>query len=460
MDVPKPNADCPQCKELQKLVELLQAQVKQLTERLEKVEREGKRQAAPFRKKRKLSPNKPGRKKGDEHGQHHRREAPKVIDQTYDVPLPDTCPECGGTDLEKSETLVQYQTEIPRTVIHRQFNIDAGNCCDCGCRVQGRHALQTTDATGAAAAQFGPNVHAAIALLNKELGLSHGKVRRLFQMMFNISISRSTSCRSMLRTGRRLDSAYAELRRAVRGSPQVVGDETGWRVDGTTAWLHAFVGLSETCYEIDPTRSQGPAERLLGLGWSGVFGHDGWSVYDNFTHANHQQCLAHLFRRCESLIERAVGGALAFPRKVKSLLKAGIEFRDRFLAGSATEHGMRVMAGRLTSQMYDLVYHPKTNDANERFAKFLYRHLDSLFTFLRRPGADATNWRGEQAIRPAVVNRKVWGGNRTWAGADAQSRIMSVMRTCQQRMADPFDFIRTQLNSLNPLTLPLPICPR
>ena len=24
---------------------------------------------------------------------------------------------------------------------------------------------------------------------------------------------------------------------------------------------------------------------------------------------------------------------------------------------------------------------------------------------------------GEQAIRPAVVNRKVWGGNRTWIGA-------------------------------------------
>ena len=40
MDVPKPNADCPQCKELIKIIEQLQAQVKLLTERLEKVERE------------------------------------------------------------------------------------------------------------------------------------------------------------------------------------------------------------------------------------------------------------------------------------------------------------------------------------------------------------------------------------------------------------------------------------
>ena len=36
-----------------------------------------------------------------------------------------------------------------------------------------------------------------------------------------------------------------------------------------------------------------------------------------------------------------------------------------------------------------------------------------LFTFLRVPGVQATNWRAEYAIRPPVVCRKAWGGNRT-----------------------------------------------
>ncbi|OYP36603.1 hypothetical protein CGZ80_08215, partial [Rhodopirellula sp. MGV] len=71
-----------------------------------------------------------------------------------------------------------------------------------------------------------------------------------------------------------------------------------------------------------------------------------------------------------------------------------------------------------------------------------------------------TNWRGEQAIRPAVVNRKVWGGNRSEAGANAQSIIMSVMRTCMQRLADPFTFLHRQLTSPTPLPLPLPITVR
>lgn len=464
MEEPAADPNCPQCKALLELIEQLHAvygkQIAELTARIEKVEREGKRQAAPFRKKLKADPKKPGRKSGEDHGKHHRRALPEKIDETYDVPLPMCCPDCGHDELTKTETLVQYQTEIPRTVINRQFNIDAGLCCGCGSHVQGRHELQTSDAVGAAAAQLGPNVHAAMSLLNKELGLSHGKVKRLLELLFEIRVSRSTSCRSMLRTADRLEEADAQVRKAVRGSPQVVGDETGWRVDGRGAWLHAFVGLTATCYEVDATRSIEPAKRLLGINWSGIFGHDGWAVYDKFTAATHQQCFAHLLRRCDSLIESGTGGALAFPRGVKDLLLKGFEFRNRFRRDEMTPHGMKVMAGRLTMQMWDLVRHPKTHAANERFAKFLEKHLHDLFTFLRHPGADATNWRGEQAIRPAVVNRKVWGGNRTEIGAQAQSRIMSVMQTCKQRLADPFDLIRRQLVSTTPLALPLPIAAR
>lgn len=464
MDLPRITTDCPHCKPLlerqQAIIDALVERVEALTQRLEKVEREGKRQAAPFRKKRKPDPQKPGRKSGEGHGEHHRRRAPERIDETHAVTLPASCPDCGCGRLTKTRTVVQYQTDIPRTVIHRRFEIDAGICQGCGASVQGRHPLQTSDATGAAGVQFGPALHAAMALLNKELGLSHGKVKRLLEMLFEIRIGRSTSCRSVLRTASRLAEAHTQVRRSVRGSPQVVGDETGWRIDGRSAWLHAFVGLTATCYEIDETRSIEPARRLLGKGWSGIFVHDGWSVYDRFTAATHQQCLNHLQRRCDSLVESGTGGALAFPRAVRELLMRALACRRRFREGEMTAHGLKVMAGRLRMRMADLTRAIKTHAGNERFAKFLARHLDDLFTFLRHPGVDATNWRGEQAIRPAVVNRKVWGGNRTQVGARAQSIVMSVFRTCQQRLADPFTFICRQLTSSKPLPLPLPILAR
>jgi len=72
-----------------------------------------------------------------------------------------------------------------------------------------------------------------------------------------------------------------------------------------------------------------------------------------------------------------------------------------------------------------------------------------------------TNQWAEQAMCPAVVNRKVWGGNRTWAGTQAQSILMSVIRTCGQRAVEPFAFLLEVLCRPQPqLTGGLPAVPR
>ena len=96
------------------------------------------------------------------------------------------------------------------------------------------------------------------------------------------------------------------------------------------------------------------------------------------------------------------------------------------------------------------------NDGNRRLAKFLSKHLCEVFAYLRHPGMAATNYRGEQSIRPAVVNRKVWGGNRTWLGAWAQSVLMSVIGTCLVRRIDPLNFFIEALTSRNPVLLAQP----
>ncbi len=54
----------------------MEEQVKQLIELFEKSQRSEKRQAAPFRKKKKNNPKKPGRKPGDDDGTQAFRKAP------------------------------------------------------------------------------------------------------------------------------------------------------------------------------------------------------------------------------------------------------------------------------------------------------------------------------------------------------------------------------------------------
>ena len=448
---------CPGCLALQRRVAELEAQLERLTRLLEQQQRAGKRQAAPFTKGPPATqPKTPGRKPGAAYGTkaHRPPPAPDQITETYEAPLPAACPGCGGT-LDETHVDHQYQVEIPRVPIHRQFNVHVGRCRGCHRRVQGRHALQTSDALGAAASQLGPDAQAAVVELNKQAGLPHGKVSRALGSLFGIPLTPGGSAQTVLRAARRCEPVYAVIRQAVGQSDRVVLDETGWHVGGHNAWLHTLVGPEATAYVIDPTRSGAVAERILGAGYAGVMIHDGWSPYDNFEQARHQQCLGHLLRRCHEMLETATRGAVHFPRRVKGLLQAALDLRDRHAAGQVSDHGLVVARGRLTNELHDAVFPPKANAANERLAKHLWNHLDQLLTFLSIPGVDATNWRAELAIRFGVILRKVWGGNRTWAGARAQSVLMSVWRTCWQQGCSALDFLSHYLRG-TPVPLSLP----
>jgi transposase len=101
----------------------------------------------------------------------------------------------------------------------------------------------------------------------------------------------------------------------------------------------------------------------------------------------------------------------------------------------------------------------KNNPDNERLAKHLAKHRNQVFTFLKIPGIDATNYRAEQAMRPAAVNRKVWGGNRTAAGAHAQSVLMTVLRTGRQQLRDTLGLTADILRGRRPRLALLPAGP-
>jgi transposase len=448
---------CANCQSLQRRVHDLQAENERLRRQLDAATRAGKRQAGPFSKgKPKDQPKKPGRKPGKDYGTkaHRQPPSPDQIDEVHEAPLPEICPDCGGP-LDETHVAQQFQVEIPRKPIHRQFNIHVGQCRQCRRRVQGRHPLQTSDALGAAAAQLGPDAQAAVVELNKQGGLSHGKVTRCLESLFGIPLSRGGSVHTVLRAAARCEPVYEGICQSVGQSAWVVPDETGWRVGGHPAWLHTLVGPEATAYVIDPTRSGAVAEAILGLDYGGTMIHDGWSPYDRFVEADHQQCLQHLLRRCHEMLATATRGAVCFPRRVAELLRAGLALRDRHEAGEISRHGLAVARGRLENQLSDLIFPPKTNAANERLAQHLWAHRDDLFTFLRQPWLDATNWRAELAIRFGVILRKLWGGSRTWAGARAQSVLISVWRTCWQRGRSALDFL-SQLLRGTPVPLAVP----
>jgi transposase len=426
---------------------------------LDQAQRQAKRQAAPFSKgPPKSQPKKPGRKAGKAHGRHGHRlpPGPAVVDEILEAPLPETCPHCGGA-VRQTGVAAQYQTEIPRRPLIRQFNVHLGVCSTCDRRVQGRHPLQTSDALGAAASQIGPDAQAAMVLLNKTFGLSHMKVAAVFQALFGITLTRGASAQIVLRAENRSQPAYEEVRQEIKSAACLTPDETGWRVAGQPAWLHAWVAGRATCYAIDPHRKADVLERLIGIAWSGRMVHDGFASYDRFEAATHQQCLGHLLRRVRDLEAKATRGAVHYPRKLIALFTEAIHLRNRYKKGEVSAEQLAQARKVFDGRLRDLAWPAREVPAYETLSGHLWQHLDEWFTFLSHPEIEPTNWEGEQAIRPAVVNRKVWGGNRTWAGARAQEALMSVLETCRRAGRSGLDFVSQTLRAFaNPL-LPRPI---
>ena len=422
---------------------------------LEQARRAQKRQTAPFSKgEPKADPKRPGRKPGEAYGTHHRRAVPGKVDEVHEAALPGQCA-CGGA-IAVERTKCQYQEDIVRRTVVREFRVQLGRCGGCGRPHQGRHGLQTSDALDAAQAQIGPEALALLAHLSKRMGLSLGHAVEALRAGYGLEMSRGGACRSLARMARKAAPTYGALCAVVRRSPVVWIDETGWKVGGRLRWLWVAVCAQATVYMVQAGRGFEQAARLVGADFSGCLVHDGWSVYWRFARALHQSCIQHLLRRCREMVE--TGGraaATGLPGQATRLLQAGLDVRDRRDKGEISEHGSWSAAGRLAARMGRLLDRRWRTAANRRLAKHLRRQEPHLFTFLHCPGVEATNNRGERGVRPAVIARKVWGGSRTANGAQTQQVLASVLQTCRQQGKDAFVRIVEMLRSPVPVLLDL-----
>src|SRR5712671_2825128 len=438
---------------LRRETERLKQETERLRRELDAALRASKRQAAPHsRGTPQANPKRPGRKPGRGYGRQSCRPIPARVDERITVPLLERCPHCGGgVEPESCET--QYQEEIVRRTVVRRFDIAVGRCHECRRRVQGRHRLQTSDAVGVGGVQLGPEALTLAAVLNKQMGLSLGHTRQVLAYGFGLQVSRGGLCRALARMANQAAPTYTGLVQAARQNLVNVVDETGWKVGGRLQWLHVAVSAEVTVYAILPGRGYEQSVVMLGAAYAGFLVHDGWAPYYRFVLAFHQSCLNHLLRRSKEMAQIASPTAAAFPWAVGNLLKTGLRLRDRYQQDEISEHGLRTATGRLEAKLGRLLEKSYRHPANRRLARHLEHERPWLFSFLYCPGLDATNHAAERAIRGMVIARKVWGGNRTWAGAQTQQILVSVLRTCWQQGKDAFARLVGLLRSLSTETL-------
>jgi transposase len=417
--------------------------IRELEAALEESRRAGKRQASPFSKgEPKPGPKRPGRKSGEAHGRHGHRMAPAgPADRELDAPLPACCPDCGG-EVEHERDAEQWQVDLGEPqVVKTRFRVAVGYCKKCGKRVQGRHPEQTSDALGAAGSQVGPTAKAWASFLHYNLGLSWAKVSRLLTRL-GVPATAGALCQASLHQAcTDLVPVHQELVQVANSSPVLVMDETGWRINGEHAWLWEATNAVVTLYWVARGRGYEQACEVVDANYEGTIVRDGWCVYPKYEKAKHQTCLGHLLRRAKHLEEDLPHWARPVPVAAKVLLKDALAAREL-----APEERVKA-AAELAERLGALCQAGTSHEEVRKFLAHLGREAPAMFTFLADERVDATNWRAEQGIRPAVVNRKVWGGNRTDRGGRAQSVMTSVIRTAAQHGVDAIDYLAARARS-------------
>src|SRR5215213_2101404 len=375
----------------------------------------------------------PGRKAGHPAAL---RPAPDHVDVHQDVPLPSddagrpACPRCNCSlgDVRRHERVVE--DVVPSRVVVTCYHTASGYCAMCRRRVESRAAEQPP-AANLPHGQLGLNALATAAVLRVVHRLPFGQVVRVLADLPGLGVSRGGVARQLRRLGEWLDPYYERVKLALRASPRVNGDETGWRTGGRNGYLWAVTGPRHTLYHVDKSRSGRVIEGLLGRAFPGTLGCDFYSAYGRLD-CPKQRCLAHLLRELKDTARDSPGfAATPFHRRLLRDMLALKRKWDELGDASYTRRARRIEARleQLAEAGYD------EPDA-ARLAKRLLKHRAELTRFLWDEHLGGTNNAAERALRPAVVMRKVTGGSRSAEGARAWAKLASLLRTAKQQGRD------------------------
>jgi hypothetical protein len=310
-----------------------------------------------------------------------------------------------------------------------QYDIPQHWCATCG-----KYVEPAVDAALPNAA-LGHRVTALTSWFHYGLGLSVDQVVQIMRGHLRSDLSPGGLIDLWQRTAAVVRPWYDQIAEEAKGSAVLHGDETGWRVNGSTHWLWCFCNHASCYYLIDKGRGVEALLKFFTDAFNGVLIHDFYAAYESVFVLEHQCCLAHLLRELAEVGETNTSPQwLRFCRHAKRLVRDGMRLKNK---PDFTKEKYAGRIRRLNLRLIKLATAAYTDSDARRLAARLARHQDNIFTFLDYPGVEATNNHAERMIRPAVMMRKIQQGNRTPLGADTQAIWMTLYRTLRLRNHDP-----------------------
>jgi transposase len=314
--------------EQQKEIEALKHLVKELTEKIARLEKNSTNSSKPPSS----DITKPPKKEG-ETGQKSRQGAQKGHTKHERPPFPpeqidrvivhelSQCPCCGGQlkpVKEHAETRQQLE------LVTKPYQITEHHYTQYWCEsCQSYHMAQTT---GTDRNLFGPRLMAVTAYLKGRGHMSYTTIQATLKDILGIQVSRGFLANEVKQVSETLKKPYEELREHVPEAGHIHVDETGWKESGKLEWVWVFRTALVTVFTIAGTRGSEVLEKVLGKGYGGIVSCDFWGAYKKYAGKIAplvliQFCWAHLIREIVYLAEHGERTVARYGKRVLGEVK-------------------------------------------------------------------------------------------------------------------------------------------
>lgn len=444
--------------ELREKADKLEVRLSQIEERLNQNSKNSSRPPSkdePGKKTAKRM-NQTGRKRGGQKGHQGNQRyqyKPEECKQIEEV-KPQTCGHCGSELRGEDENPYRHQVvEIPPMKPEvTEYKLHKLICPECG------HGTRAKLPSGVTRKGYGERLTGLVGLLSAHHHQSHRLVQELLREVFGVVISTGGINRLRQELNEAVALSVDQAKTYVQGQEAMNSDETSYKQhngDGKNpsqkrGWLWGLVTPLVSFFEIVLSRTQETATSLIGREFKGIVTSDRYGAYNWLPLEQRQICWAHLKRDFMAISERSgvsaeIGQALL--RRQRRLFRWWHRVRDgtmsRTLFVEAVSHLRRGFQQDLESAAaLSIGLNEKTPLAKTvRTCRQILKVEPALWTFVNHSSLEPTNNVAEQALRPAVIWRRLSFGSQSQDGSDFVARMLTVTTSLQSQNRSVLDFL-------------------
>jgi transposase len=299
-----------------------------------------------------------------------------------------------------------------------------GGICPC-CRGRFKAAAPAGLEPGS---PFGPNLRAFVLYLRFGQAIPFERLERLMSDLFGLTISEGAIANMMAASAKAFEAQFERIKQRLLSGTAIASDETGVRVGKKGFWTWVFHHGDSACFVIRPGRGKVVVAEFLGDFRPDFWISDRLGAQRGWARVDHQVCLAHLLRDIQYAIDE---GDHVFAPALKRLIKRAIRIGRR--RESLADATLATYHARIQTDLDRLLAIEPATKAARKLREIICRFRQKLFVFITNRQIPPTNNGSEQALRPAVVFRKITNCFRSEWAANLYANVRSVIETARRR---------------------------